>query len=67
MWLRIFIIRLRMFKNQQLLEETTRGINTQPLIGLYIKSYKGVRRGDSLSPIFFKFVVDGLARMIRKA
>lgn len=26
-----------------------------------------MRRGDSLSPIFFNFVVDGLARMIRKA
>ena len=33
----------------------------------YIKSFKGVRLGDSLSPILFNFVSDGLSRMIRKA
>jgi hypothetical protein len=37
------------------------------LIGPYIKSYKGVRHGDPLSPILFNFVADGLCRMIHKA
>jgi hypothetical protein len=33
----------------------------------YIKSHKGVRQGDPLSPILFNFVADGLTRMILKA
>ena len=37
------------------------------LVGPYIKSYKGVRQGDSLSPLLFNFVADGLARMVHKA
>jgi hypothetical protein len=37
------------------------------LIGPYIKSYKGVRQDDPLSPILFNFVVNGLTRMILKA
>jgi hypothetical protein len=36
-------------------------------IGPYIKSYKGVRQGDPLSPIFFNFVADCLTRMVQKA
>lgn len=32
----------------------------------YIKSYKGVRQGDPLSPILFNFVADSLARMVHK-
>jgi len=31
----------------------------------YFRSYKGVRQGDPLSPIFFNFVADYLARMVR--
>ena len=36
-------------------------------IGPYIKSYKGVRQGDPLSPILFNFVADCLTRMVHKA
>ena len=36
-------------------------------IGSYIKSYKGVRQGDPLSPILFNFVADCLTRMVHKA
>lgn len=36
-------------------------------IGPYIKSYKGVRQGDPLSPILFNFVADCLTRMVQKA
>ena len=37
------------------------------LIGPYIKSFKGVRQEDPLSPILFNFVADGVSRMIFKA
>jgi hypothetical protein len=36
-------------------------------IGSYIKSFKGVRQGDPLSPILFNFVADCLTRMVHKA
>ena len=42
-------------------------VKLNDLIGPYIKSYKGVRQGDPLSPILFNFVADGLTRMIIKA
>lgn len=35
--------------------------------GKYIRSYKGVKQGDPLSPILFNFVVDSLARMMNRA
>lgn len=40
-------------------------INNQT--GKYIRSAKGVRQGDPLSPILFNFVADSLARMMDKA
>ena len=42
----------------------TVSVKLNNLIGPYIKSHKGVRQGDPLSPILFNFVVDGLSRMI---
>jgi hypothetical protein len=44
----------------------TVSVKLNNLIGPYIKSYKGVRQGDPLSPILFNFVADGLARMIHR-
>lgn len=35
-------------------------------IGSYIKSFKGVRQGDPLSPILFNFVADCLTRTVHK-
>ena len=45
----------------------TVSVKLNNLTGPYIKSYKGVRHGDPLSPILFNFVADGLSRMIHKA
>jgi hypothetical protein len=45
----------------------TVSVRLNNLIGPYIKSFKGVRQGDPLSPLLFNFVADGLARMVNKA
>lgn len=45
----------------------TVSVKLNNLTGPYIKSYKGVRHGDPLSPILFNFVADGLSRMVHKA
>ena len=45
----------------------TVSVKLNNVIGPCIKSYKGVRQGDPLSPILFNFVADGLARMIHRA
>jgi hypothetical protein len=42
-------------------------VKLNDLIGPYIKSYKGVRHGDPLSPILFNFVADSLTIMNFKA
>jgi hypothetical protein len=45
----------------------TVSVKVNSLIGPYIKSHKGVRQGDPLSPILFNFVVDCLTTMIHQA
>jgi hypothetical protein len=45
----------------------TVSVKLNNILGPYIKSHKGVRQGDPLSPILFNFVADGLFRMILKA
>jgi len=45
----------------------TVSVKLNNLTGSYIKSFKGVRQGDPLSPILFNFIADGLSRMIHKA
>lgn len=52
---------------QEVVSGGTVSVKLNNLIGPYIKSYKGVRQGDPLSPILFNFVADGLTRMILKA
>lgn len=52
---------------KQVVSGVTFSVKVNDLIGPYIKSYKGVRQGDPLSPIMFNFVADGLNRMILKA
>lgn len=52
---------------EQVVSIGTVSVKLNDLIGLYIKSYKGVMEGDPLSPILFNFVADGLTRMIVKA
>jgi len=42
-------------------------VKTNDKIGAYIKSYKGVRQGDPMSPVLFNLVADCLTRMVNKA
>lgn len=52
---------------EQVVSGGTVSVKLNNLIGPYIKSFKGVRQVDPLSPILFNFVADGLSRMIQKA
>jgi hypothetical protein len=49
---------------KQVVQGGTVSVKINNKIGPYIKSYKGVRQGDPLSPILFNFVADCLTRMI---
>ena len=52
---------------QQVVSVGTVSVKLNNSIDTYIKSYKGVRQGDPLSPILFNFAADGLTRMVNKA
>lgn len=45
----------------------TVSVKLNGLTGPYIKSHKGMRQGDPLSPILFNFIADCLTRMILQA
>jgi hypothetical protein len=51
----------------KVVEEGTVSVKINNRTGKYIKSFKGVREGDPISPILFNFVADSLARMMNKA
>ena len=52
---------------EKVVSRGTVSVKLNNLVGPYIKSFKGVRQGDPLSPLIFNFVADGLSRMIHKA
>ena len=52
---------------KQVVSGGTVSVKVNNSIGPYIKSYKGVRQGDPLSPILFNLVADCLTRMVFKA
>jgi len=52
---------------KQVVSRGTVSIKLNNLCGPYIKSFKGVRQGDPLSPILFNFAADCLTRMVMKA
>lgn len=52
---------------KQVVAGGTVSIKVNDSIGPYIKSFKGVRHGDPLSPILFNFIADCLTRMVERA
>lgn len=52
---------------KQVVTGSTVSVKINNKIGKHIKSHKGVRQGDPLSPILFNFVADCLPRMVHKA
>ena len=52
---------------KQVVSGGTVSVKLNDSVGPYIKSFKGVRQGDPLSPILFNFVADCLTRMVIRA
>jgi hypothetical protein len=52
---------------ENVLKNGTVAVKLNDTIEPYFQSYKGVRQGDSLSPMLFNFLVDCLTRMIIRA
>jgi len=52
---------------KQVITGGTVSVKLNNSVGPYIKSFKGVRQGDPLSPILFNIVADCLTRIIIKA
>ena len=51
---------------KQVVSGGTISVKMNNKIGSYIKSFKGVRQGDPLSPILFNFVAECLTKMVHK-